>query len=403
MTQRSRVCCAAAGFITLVLFAVPAANAQLAGFASEATKLLKKSILKDAEQALKLEPITVTASPAERSGGSIHDFYSEGDYWWPDTENPGGPYVQRDGMTNPANFTAHRRAMIRFSQIIGTLASAYCLTGREIYARHALRHLRAWFTDPETLMNPSLQFAQAIEGRFTGRGIGIIDTIHLMEVARGIEIFAGSSLFTNELNALTGWFRRYLQWLTTHPYGEEEKNAKNNHGTCWVMQVACFARLTKNEAVLQMCRDRFTTVLMPGQMATDGSFPLELKRTKPYGYSLFNLDAMVMCGLLLSDQSHDLWRFKLLDGRNLERAVKFIYPYIKDKNSWPYAKDVMYWNDWPVAQPALIFAAIRFQNARWFSTWKSLEHHPQHEEVIRNLPVRHPILWFDLIPRSDSN
>ena len=31
-------------------------------------------------------------------------------------------------------------------------------------------------------MNPNLLYAQAISGRFTGRGIGIIDTLHLVEV-----------------------------------------------------------------------------------------------------------------------------------------------------------------------------------------------------------------------------
>ena len=45
-------------------------------------------------------------------------------------------------------------------------------------------HLRAWFIDDATRMNPNLQYAQAIKGRFTGRGTGIIDTLHLVEVAR---------------------------------------------------------------------------------------------------------------------------------------------------------------------------------------------------------------------------
>ena len=36
-------------------------------------------------------------------------------------------------------------------------------------------------------MNPHLLYAQAIKGRFTGRSIGIIDTLHLVEVARAID------------------------------------------------------------------------------------------------------------------------------------------------------------------------------------------------------------------------
>jgi hypothetical protein len=37
-------------------------------------------------------------------------------------------------------------------------------------------------------MNPNLQYAQAIKGVATGRGIGIIDTIQLMEVVQGLEV-----------------------------------------------------------------------------------------------------------------------------------------------------------------------------------------------------------------------
>ena len=89
-------------------------------------------------------------------------------------------------MMNPDNFVAHRQAMIRFSTIVGALSSAYVLTKDPKYFQHALNHCLAWFTDTATKMNPHLLYAQAIKGRFTGRGIGIIDTIHLMEVVKGI-------------------------------------------------------------------------------------------------------------------------------------------------------------------------------------------------------------------------
>jgi hypothetical protein len=117
----------------------------------------------------------------------LHDFFSEGDYWWPDPQNPDGPYIQRDGMTNPNNFVDHRKYLMRLSVQVPALVAAWKLTGDERYARHAVKHLRAWFIDEKTKMNPNLQYAQAIHGRFTGRGIGIIDTIHLVEVARAIE------------------------------------------------------------------------------------------------------------------------------------------------------------------------------------------------------------------------
>ena len=304
--------------------------------------------------------------------------------------HPGGPYVQRDGQTNPANFGAHRRAMIRFSRIIGALASAYQLTYQEKYARHALVHLRAWFLDPATRMNPLLLYAQAISGRFTGRGIGIIDTIQLLEVAQGVRVFESSRCFgAADVTGIKDWFSCYLTWLTTHPYGQGEMNAANNHGTCWTMQVAAFARLTGNEELLIICRER-NKMLMNNQMAADGSFPLELCRTKSYGYSRFNLDALTTLCAILSTPTDNLWIYQLSDGRSIRRGIEFLHPHIHDKANWPFAHDVMYWENWPVAQPALVLGAVQFQNREWLATWQRLDHSLQVAEVVRHLPARHP-------------
>lgn len=361
----------------------------------QAVETLRKQILSEADWAMQQSPVTVTANSSSRSQGTVHDFYSEGDYWWPDPANPDGPYIQKDGMTNPDNFVAHRLAMIRFSKVIGSLASAYVLTNNPKYVAHAFRHLEAWFVNPATKMNPSLLYAQAITRKVSGRGIGIIDTIHLMEVAQGIITMEKAANVDKKLLAdIKNWFADYLNWLTTHPYGKEEMEAKNNHGTCWVMQVASFAKLTNNQNLLEFCRNRYKTVLLPNQMAADGSFPLELRRTKPYGYSLFNLDAMVMICQILSTGQDNLWTYKAPEDQTIKKGIEFMYPYVADKSKWPFKEDVMYWNDWPVAQPFLVFGAANFQQNNWLQTWKTLEHNPTTEEVIRNLPIRNPIIWF---------
>lgn len=379
---------------SLLLFVVVVSNAALAqSYRDEAAKVLRKQILKEAAWALKQQPVTVTAQSSSRSAGGKHDFFSEGDYWWPDPQNPSGPYVQKDGLTNPDIFVAHRLAMIRFSRIVGALASAYKLTGDKKYVKGALVHLKAWFCDAATLMNPNLLYAQAIQGRFTGRGIGIIDTIHLMEVAQGILVMQ-SAIQASTLKDLKQWFADYLHWLTTHPYGKDELNAKNNHGTCWVMQVASFAKLTENKKLLDFCRDRYKNVLLPNQMAADGSFPLELARTKPYGYSIFNLDAMSMICQILSVKDDNLWNYETTDGKSIKKGIAFLYPFVADKTKWPYPKDVMYWENWPVAQPFLLMGANAYQNNNWLNTWKTLEHEPKVEEVIRNLPIRNPLIWL---------
>lgn len=96
---------------------------------------------------------------------------------------------------------------------------------------------------------------------------------------------------------------------------------------------------------------------------------------------------------VLSDTNENLWDFKLEDERKLKDAVDFMLSFIKDKSSWKQPKDVMYWEDWPMAQPSLIFANKKYQNEEYFENWKRFEHFPMVGEVIRNLPVRNPLIW----------
>jgi hypothetical protein len=385
-------------FIFIVAFVSACSAQQKLGhspYNQEVEDVLRNQVLSKAEWALQQQPITVTAQSSPRSAGGKHDFYSEGDYWWPNPASVDSPYIQKDGMTNPDNFVAHRHAMIRLSEVIGALASAYKLTGDAKYVQHATLHCKAWFADTATMMHPHLLYAQAIKGRFTGRGIGVIDAIQLMEVTQGLTVMQNAaSMDKTVLAASKKWFDQFLQWLTTHKYGRDEMNAANNHGTCWVMQVAAFAKFTGNDTLMKFCSDRYKNVLLPNQMAADGSFPQELRRTKPYGYSIFNLDAMTTICQLLSSEKDNLWEYQTADGKSIKKGIDYLYPFIADKTKWPLKPDVMYWNDWPVAQPFLLFAANAYKNKDWLETWKKLEHSPKEEEVIRNLPVRNPLIWI---------
>jgi hypothetical protein len=353
-------------------------------------------IVETADAYLDSLPYSITIQRCERSAGGPNDFYSEGDYWWPDPDNPGGPYIRRDGQTNPDNFVAHRLAMIRLSRVVGMLTSAYILTGDKKYVARVQDHLVAWFVNSATRMNPHMLYAQAIKGRVTGRGIGIIDTIHLVEVARAVKVLQNAPGLSPEV--ITGtkqWFRDFLHWISTHPYGIEERDWSNNHATCWAMQAAAFADLVDDDEMPDFCRKRFKEVLLPDQMAPNGSLPRELERTKPYGYSLFNLDAMATLCQILSTPDDNLWEYVTPDGKSMRKGLEFIYPYIVDKSKWPYEHDVMYWDEWPVRHPSLLFAAFAYNNEGYLKTWQTLEGYPTTMEVLRNLPIRHPLLWIE--------
>lgn len=384
-------------FWSLAILPVFVTAAALAAPALDVARIDHDRILQAAGTAMKQEPVTITAFRAKLSDGGPNDFYSNGDYWWPNPNSTNGlPYVQRDGETNPQNFTAHRQAVRQLSDAVAALGAAYKITGDDRYAKKSAELLKVFFLDPQTRMNPNLQYAQAIPGVTKGRGIGIIDTLHLIEIPKAVEAMEKSPEFPPEvLSGLKRWFADYVEWMTTSKNGHDEANAGNNHAVAFWLQVAVFAGFTGDEKNLAECRRHFTEVFVPKQMAADGSFPRELARTKPYGYSIFQLDNMVTLCQVLSTKENDLWHFTLPDGRNIRKAVEFMYPYLADKSKWPRKPDVQAWDGWPARQPSLLFAGLEFDEPKYLDLWKKLPADPTNEEVRRNIAITQPILWLE--------
>ena len=353
----------------------------------------RERILKAASAYLTLPPVTITSLRSDRSPGGPHDFFSQADYFWPDPKKPDGPYINRDGQSNPANFDGHRKAMVALSIRMPALTAAWMLTRDRRYGRQACEHLRAWFIAPATRMNPNLEFAQGVRGVSTGRSYGIIDTLHLVEVARAASVVAPSLFSAKDDAALKEWFHSYLQWMKTSDKGKTERAAFNNHATCWALQAAEFARLVGDDEMRSEVRREYIQVLLPGQMGEDGSFPKELTRTKPYSYSIFNFDVMTMLCESLKGTGADLLRFALPDGRGICKSAAFLYPYLQDKSTWPYRKDVEHFDVLPVRSPGLLFAGLACDRREYVDLWKTMNPDPADAEIIRNYPVRQPLLW----------
>lgn len=365
-------------------------------YANDFVKFDFNWIVKKAQASLYIEPMHITDAIASMSEGGPHDFYSNGDYWWPNPETPDGlPYVRRDGESNPNSFAKHREILRCLRTNVANLAAGYAVSGDEKYAEKAVILLKEFFLDQETKMNPHLLYAQAIPGICSGRGIGIIDTLHLLDVPAAVEVLKKSPHLTPDLlSGLTKWFADYLHWMTTHPYGLDEMKEGNNHGVCWAVQAAVFALFTGNERILDQCRGRYKAVILPEQMASDGSFPKELARTKPYGYSIFQLDNMVTLCHVLSDEQNDLWDFELEDGRGIRKGLEFLYPYLEDKSKWPYLVDIEHFEEWPARISGLLFAGAALGEKKYIDLWENLNPDPIDQEVRRNIAIRQPILWM---------
>jgi hypothetical protein len=100
------------------------------------------------------------------------------------------------------------------------------------------------------------------------------------------------------------------------------------------------------------------------------------------------------CAEILSTETDNLFEYKTPKGLNLKMGAEFLYPFVKDKSSWPYEPDVMYWKEWPVRQPFLLFAGRAYKNQDYIDLWQQLEAYPKNDEVIRNLPIRNPLIWL---------
>jgi len=357
-------------------------------------------ILRAAEAALFLAPVTIVKTSSPLSPGNVNDYYSNGDYWWPNPASANGlPYVRRDGQSNPGNFNDHRLAVRTLRDAVAALAAAALISGPGAQSQNYLEKmgqlLAVFFVHPNTRMNPHLQYAQAIPGVSQGRGIGIIDTLHLIEIPVALEAVAGLPGFPDVVaSAVQEWFGNYLHWMLSSANGQDEAKERNNHAVAYWLQVAVFARFTHNKSGMAQAAEQFKRNFIGTQMVPDGSFPEEIKRTKPYAYSLFQLDNMAALCQVVSTPADNLWRFTTPDGRSMERGLAYLAPFMANKSLWPYAPDVQAWQYWPMRQSALLFGGNAFARSDLLQLWGRLQPDSSDDEVQRNIAVTQPLLWL---------
>lgn len=304
-----------------------------------------EQLRQEAESALRAKPTSVMDNDLIPPSGDKHDYVSFGPYWWPDTTKPDGlPYIRRDGEVNRDSRSGGSdwSALEKMSSAVQSLALAYYFTGDDRFALHAAVLLRTWFLDPQTKMNPNLNYGQGIPGRVDGRAEGIIDTVTLTGVVDAVGLLHGSAAWQERDQAgMVAWFAAYLDWLRTSKHGQKENAAANNHGTWYDVQVAAYALFVGQDQlateVIEASRDK----RIAREIQPDGRQPAELARTKPFGYSAFNLQAFFTLARLGERVNVDLWHYKTTDGRSLQKALDFLADYVDPDKTWPY-KDLAF-------------------------------------------------------------
>lgn len=295
-------------------------------------------VIKKANGYLELSPLTVMQKSFTPSSGSKHDYMSLGPYWWPNPAKPDGlPYIRKDGLRNPEiKKITDRLYLGELEQRCKFLALAYYFTGDEKYATQARTFLNAWFINPETKMNPNLNYGQAIPGLNEGRGIGIIESRLMVNILDWVFLLTPSEGFkSNELPKLKSWFNDYLTWLLTSKNGLDEAQSKNNHGTFYELQVATFAAFVNNDEALNDAFIRLNS-RMAEQFEPNGQQPLELERTNALSYSVMNLNGWFALSMLADKYNQDLFHKTNMAGAGLQKALNWLIPFVFNEQEFKF-------------------------------------------------------------------
>jgi hypothetical protein len=296
-----------------------------------------REVRREADHALKNEPVSVMDKSQTPPSGDKHDYMSLAPYFWPnpDTKNH-LPYVRHDGLHNPeASAVKDHEHLFQMSADTHALALAYFFTRDEIYAKRASLLLHVWFLNSATRMNPHLKYAQAILGVNEGRGIGILDARGFADVVDALAMLQGSPNWTAaDETGIHDWFEAYFLWLTTNPNGKAEAAEKNNHGSWYDVQVEAIALYLGKTQFAKDLAEAAKTKRIATQIQPDGQQPLEQARTKSFGYCVFNLDALTKLAELARRVDVDLWHYKSPQGASIRVALDYLLPYATGQKKW---------------------------------------------------------------------
>jgi Alginate lyase len=319
-------------------------------------------LIRDADRSLTTGTLSVVQKELTPSSGDKHDYMSIAPYWWPNPNTPNGlPYVRRDGEVNPQRDpTSDRKRLHNMVQAVKTLSLGYFFTGQEKYAAQATKLLGVWFLESATKMNPNLRYAQAIPGRNSGRGAGIIETHNLPELIDAVGMLHESKSWEQRnQRALQDWFNAYLTWLLESAEGRAEAKAQNNHASWYDVQVASYASFTGKKELAKKILNEFPAKRIAKQIEPDGRQPGELERTQAWNYSLFNLEALFDAASIADKLGIDLWNYETQDKRGIRKALDWLLPFAIGEKNWSY-QQISAWQPEKLA-PFLRRAALQYR------------------------------------------
>jgi hypothetical protein len=281
------------------------------------------AILRSSTVALEVPVVHVTDKPVPSPSGDPHDYVSF-------EAKAGAEEADRGDLARLEQFAA----------TVEVLAVAAVKSGNQAFARRAGDWLRAWFVEPATRMNPSLDFAGVRPGS-DGRGSarGVIEGRALLRVVDAIRILEGSGALSDDDElAVRAWLADYYNWLATSERGKAAAKERDHHGTWYVLQALALAtHLETGSDVHRLCVAAKHLVVMQG--GGDGRQPREFAHADGLSASILNLEGHMQLAVLAAQAHIDLWNYAPESGRGLKDALDYLRPFNANPARWPHKQD----------------------------------------------------------------
>lgn len=321
-----------------------------------------KQITKIADSYCNMLPVVLTDKDKTFAPDN-HYYCSVGGYWWPDSLQE-GKYVHKDGVRNSwtKKYDANRLSELKNRCIY--LSAAYYLTGDKKYYSSYIRQIKAWFIDEDTYMYPNFEYAAVVPGKNKGKGrtSGMIQAYSFVDVIESLLLInICTQVERDVLLPVQKWFMDFVKWSEDGRFGTALRKANNNIGLAYDVMLTEMYLFVGNEDKAKAIVDNFAKCRLNTQIDKEGKQEAELKRSKAFSYSLFNLSHVLDFCFITKYWDLDFYR---ANQEVIDKAYSFLQKYENNQQLFPYQQIV----EWSNCQQRLKSQLMRRERLRGNAT-----------------------------------
>ena len=293
-----------------------------------------RTVFSIANYAIQQAPLSVTQKKISMSGDK-HNYESLGCYFWPDPDNPTGPYIAKDGLINPEYKEYDYPTLMEMHKRCINVAKAFYLMPNEMkYYEWFCRQIDAWFINEDTRMYPNFDYCQFCKNKNGNRGnaCGLIDSRLLTDINESVRTVNGiRPIGKARLKAYKKWMSDFGIWMTKSENGKMASTFTNNQGIVYDTTLSDIyilnGKMKKARKVLERCGARIEQ-----QIDGEGRQPEELVRSRAYYYSIYNLSHIIDFISLANSINIELPRVTT----KAKHATEYLLKFVGNRNSFPY-------------------------------------------------------------------